>query len=118
MEHLSHIPHILLPIKSTLIASVTSPTLKIPLDFERSKYKHFHAKSSDSNFKVKLRVKAYGKKLSVFWPFFSDSSRRKILSALTLFKPLDQIFYITKGSLQSSKNTEGEYTFMTASDTN
>jgi type I restriction enzyme M protein len=33
-------------------------------------------------------------------------------------KTLDQIFHITKGTLQSSKNTEGKYTFITASDTN
>jgi type I restriction enzyme M protein len=33
-------------------------------------------------------------------------------------KSLDQIFHITKGTLQSSKNTEGQYAFITASDTN
>ena len=33
-------------------------------------------------------------------------------------KQLDHIFHITKGTLQSSKNVEGEYTFITASDTN
>ena len=33
-------------------------------------------------------------------------------------KTLDQIFHITKGTLQSSKNIEGEYAFITASDTN
>jgi type I restriction-modification system DNA methylase subunit/restriction endonuclease S subunit len=33
-------------------------------------------------------------------------------------KTLDQIFHITKGTLQSSKSVEGEYTFITASDTN
>ena len=32
-------------------------------------------------------------------------------------KTLDQIFHITKGTLQSSKNIEGQYTFITASDT-
>ena len=33
-------------------------------------------------------------------------------------KTLDQIFHIAKGTLQSSKNIEGEYAFITASDTN
>jgi type I restriction enzyme S subunit len=33
-------------------------------------------------------------------------------------KSLDELFYITKGSLQSSKNIEGEYPFITASDIN
>ena len=33
-------------------------------------------------------------------------------------KTLDQLFHITKGTLQSSKNTEGDYAFITASDTN
>ncbi len=32
-------------------------------------------------------------------------------------KSLDQIFHITKGTLQSSKNIEGQYKFITASDT-
>ena len=35
-----------------------------------------------------------------------------------VMKTLDQIFHITKGTLQSSKNIEGEYAFITASDTN
>jgi type I restriction-modification system DNA methylase subunit len=35
-----------------------------------------------------------------------------------VMKTLGELFYITKGSLQSSKNVEGDYTFITASDTN
>lgn len=33
-------------------------------------------------------------------------------------KRLEEVFHITKGSLQSSKNIEGDYTFITASDVN
>jgi hypothetical protein len=34
-----------------------------------------------------------------------------------VLKTLGEIFDISKGTLQSSKNIEGEYTFITASDT-
>jgi len=46
--------------------------------------------------------------------YMDDKNREEYV----IIKTLDQVFNITKGSLQSSKNIEGEYTFITASDTN
>lgn len=50
--------------------------------------------------------------------YMKDETEEEQYEEGVVVKTLDQIFHITKGSLQSSKNTEGEYTFITASDTN
>jgi len=50
--------------------------------------------------------------------YMKDETDQNQYEEGVVVKTLDQIFNITKGSLQSSKNTEGEYTFITASDTN
>ncbi len=50
--------------------------------------------------------------------YMKDETEEEQYEEGVVVKTLDQIFHITKGTLQSSKNIEGEYTFITASDTN
>jgi type I restriction enzyme S subunit len=50
--------------------------------------------------------------------YMKDETEEEQYEEGVVVKKLDQIFHITKGALQSSKNTEGEYAFITASDTN
>ena len=50
--------------------------------------------------------------------YMKDETEEEQYEDGVVVKTLDQIFYITKGTLQSSKNIEGEYAFITASDTN
>jgi type I restriction-modification system DNA methylase subunit/restriction endonuclease S subunit len=50
--------------------------------------------------------------------YMKDETEEEQYEEGVVVKTLDQIFYITKGTLQSSKNIEGEYIFITASDTN
>jgi type I restriction-modification system DNA methylase subunit len=49
--------------------------------------------------------------------YLRDDTADEIYEGVVV-KTLDQIFHITKGTQQSSKNIDGEYTFITASDTN
>jgi len=50
--------------------------------------------------------------------YMKDETEEEHYEEGVVLKTLDQIFHITKGTLQSSKNIEGEYAFITASDTN
>ena len=50
--------------------------------------------------------------------YMKDETKEEKYEDGVVVKTLNQIFHITKGTLQSSKNIEGEYTFITASDTN
>jgi len=50
--------------------------------------------------------------------YMKDEAEEEQYEEGVVVKTLHQIFHITKGTLQSSKNVEGEYTFITASDTN
>ena len=50
--------------------------------------------------------------------YMKDETKEEQYEEGVVVKTLNQIFHITKGTLQSSKNIEGEYTFITASDTN
>jgi type I restriction enzyme M protein len=49
--------------------------------------------------------------------YMKDDTEEEQYEDGVVVKTLDQIFHITKGTLQSSKNIEGQYTFITASDT-
>lgn len=49
---------------------------------------------------------------------YMEDEVKDVYGSGIVVKTLDQIFYIAKGTLQSSKNIEGEYAFITASDTN
>jgi type I restriction-modification system DNA methylase subunit/restriction endonuclease S subunit len=48
--------------------------------------------------------------------YMKDETDEEQYEEGVVVKTLDQIFHITKGTLQSSKNVEGQYTFITASD--
>jgi restriction endonuclease S subunit len=50
--------------------------------------------------------------------YLKDETADEVYEDGVVVKTLDQLFHIKKGTLQSSKNTEGEYAFITASDTN
>lgn len=50
--------------------------------------------------------------------YMKDETEEEQYEEGVIVKTLDQIFHIAKGTLQSSKNIEGEYAFITASDTN
>jgi type I restriction enzyme M protein len=50
--------------------------------------------------------------------YMKDETEEEQYEDGVVVKTLDQIFHITKGTLQSSKNIEGEYAFITASNTN
>ena len=49
--------------------------------------------------------------------YMNDDAEEEHYEDGVVVKTLEQIFHITKGTLQSSKNIEGQYTFITASDT-
>jgi type I restriction-modification system DNA methylase subunit/restriction endonuclease S subunit len=50
--------------------------------------------------------------------YMKDETEEEQYEDGVVVKTLGEVFHITKGSLQSSKNIEGEYEFITASDTN
>lgn len=66
---------------------------------------------------IKLRIKQLKDEAKLFMKYYRKTELDGLNSDADV-KTLDQIFHITKGTLQSSKNIEGEYAFITASDTN